>query len=141
MDNHVDRPLVGVAAIVIRGDKVLMGKRIGAHGAGSYHFPGGHLEYGESWEDCVIRETREEAGIEIKNIKFAAVTNDIFEQERKHYITIFMTAELASGEPRIMEPEKCEGWDWYGWNELPRPLFLAVESLVKQGYDPFGDKE
>ena len=83
-----NRPKVGLGVIIKKDGKVLMGKRKNSHGEGTWNFPGGHLEYEESWEECARRETREEAGIEIKNIIFATATNDIFENEQKHYITI-----------------------------------------------------
>lgn len=123
--------------IIKKDGKVLMGKRKNSHGEGTWNFPGGHLEYEESWEECARRETREEAGIEIKNIIFATATNDIFENEQKHYITIYMVAEYESGEVQLLEPEKCDEWKWFSWNELPRPLFLPTENLLKMGFNPF----
>lgn len=47
-----------------------------------------------------------------------------------------MKAEFLSGEPRVCEPEKCSGWDWFSWERLPSPLFAPVTSLVAQGYHP-----
>jgi len=44
---------------------------------GEWSFPGGHLEYMESFEDCAKRETREECGIEITNIRFQFLSNVI----------------------------------------------------------------
>ena len=130
-------PKVGIGVIVVKHDEILLGKRKNSHGEGSWSFAGGHLEFGESWEDCARRETIEETGIIIKNIRFAYATNDIFDKENKHYITIFMIADYDSGEVKIMEPEKCEKWGWFKWNELPKPLFLPIVNLLKQNYDPF----
>ena len=79
-----DRPKVGIAAIVVRGNKILLGKRKGSHGDGTYSFPGGHLEFGESLEECARRETKEETGLDVANIRFSALTNDVFEKEGKH---------------------------------------------------------
>ena len=132
-----ERPKVGIGVIIMRDNKVLVGKRIGAHGENTYAFPGGHLEFGESWEECAKRETIEEAGIEINNIRFFTTTNDIFEKEGKHYNTIFVLADYVSGEPEIKEPHKCLGWDWYDWNNLPTPLFKTIENLLEQGLNPF----
>lgn len=134
MENH---PKVGVGVLIIKDNKVLLGKRKNSHGDGAWCFPGGHLEFNESWEDCVIRETMEETNITIKNVKFAAATNDIFPLENKHYATIFMRADYDSGEVQIMEPEKCERWDWFEWDKLPQPLFVPQQNLLKQGYNPF----
>lgn len=132
-----NRPKVGVAAIVIRDGRVLMHRRKNAHGDGTWSFPGGHLEFGESWEDCARRETLEEAGIQIKNIRFGTATNDIFEKEGKHYITLYMLADLESGEPKVMEPDRCERWEWVEWDRMPRPRFLPIENLLKTDFRPF----
>lgn len=132
----MDRPKVGVGVIVQKDGKFLLGKRMGAHGEGSWCFPGGHLEGNERVEDCAIRETEEETGIKIKNIRKATYTNDIFSEESKHYVTLFVLADYDSGEVRICEPEKCEKWEWFDWNNLPSPLFVPVENLVKEGFRP-----
>ncbi len=115
-----NRPKVGVGVIVLKDGKVLMGKRKNAHGEGGWCYPGGHLEYGESWEQCARREVMEEAEIKIKNVRFGTATKDIFDLEQKHYITICMVADYASGEVAIMEPDKCEKWDWFVWPKLPK---------------------
>lgn len=63
--------------------------------------PGGHLEYGESFAETAARESLEETGLEIGNIKFLTATNDVF-GEGKHYVTIFVTAEIT-GENKIAQ--------------------------------------
>lgn len=111
MENQ--RPRVGVGVIIKKDGKVLLGKRKGAHGAGSWAFPGGHLEFGETLESCAQREVSEETGIEIKDIRSATFTNDVFEEDNKHYLTAYVTAEYSAGEVKTMEPEKCDGWEWF----------------------------
>jgi 8-oxo-dGTP diphosphatase len=132
-----ERPKVGIGVIVVKANKVLMGKRLNAHGEGTWCFPGGHLEFNEELEDAAKREVKEETNIDIKNVKFAAITNDIFKREGKHYITVFMKAEYDSGEIRINEPNKIVEFEWFEWNNLPSPLFLPNINLLKQGYNPF----
>ncbi len=83
-----NRPKVGLGVCIRKDGKVLLGKRKNTHGEGDWCFPGGHLEFNETWEDCAIRETKEETGIKIKNIRLATATNDIFKKEGKHYITM-----------------------------------------------------
>ncbi len=70
-------------------------------------------------------------------IEHLAFTNDIFIQENKHYATLFVTAQYLSGQARIMESDKCEGWDWFVWNEFPESLFLSLKNLLNQGVSPF----
>jgi len=125
------RPLIGIGVIIMRQGKILLGKRRNAHGEGSWCCPGGHLEYGESFEACACREVREETGLEIENIRPGTFTNDLFADEGKHYVTLFMLADAPRGEPRVCEPEKCETWAWFSTNALPRPLFLPLENLLK----------
>ncbi len=127
------RPSVGVGVLIVKDNKVLLGKRKNAHGEGTWCPPGGHLEFGESFEDCARRETLEEAGINIKNIRLITATNDIFSKE-KHYITLCFLADYDKGEVTIKEPEKCERWEWFAWDALPTPLFLPIENLIKEGF-------
>ena len=131
-----DRPRIGIGVIVCRDGKVLVGKRKSSHGAGSWAFPGGHLEFGESIFDCAIREVKEETGLTVTNLVNGPYTNDIFLKEAKHYVTIFVLADCEEGEARILEPEKCEEWGWFPWNALPLPRFLSLQNLLEQGYRP-----
>ena len=125
-----ERPKVGIGVMVLKDGKVLLGKRKNAHGAGEYSFPGGHLEYKESFEDCARRETREEAGIEIENVRFLRLMN-LKDYAPKHYVDIGMVADWKSGEPRIMEPDKFEDWNWYDLDNLPSPLFATEPSYFE----------
>jgi len=95
------------------------------------------LKFNESFEDCAKREVLEESGIGINNVRFAGLTNDLYKDEGKHYITIYMVSDWDSGEAEIMEPEKCTERGWVDWNKLPKPLFLSTQNLVNQGYNPF----
>lgn len=132
-----DRPKIGIGVIIIKDNKVLFGKRKNSHGDGTWSLPGGHLEFGESWKDCALREVEEEVGITINNLHFVTATNDIFQPEEKHYVTLFIKADYVSGEVTLKEPEKCEQWDWFSWDNLPQPLFLPIENLLRQKFNPF----
>lgn len=136
MNQQIKMPKVGVGVILLQQNKVLLGQRIGAHGANTWSFPGGHLEFNESWSDCAIRETKEETGLDIEQVHFAAVTNDLFPLEDRHYVTIFMVSQHIQGTPVVMEPHKCLRWNWFPWHDLPAPLFIPVQNLIAQGYIP-----
>jgi 8-oxo-dGTP diphosphatase len=132
------RPHIGVGVLVWKDDRLLLGKRISAHSENSWQFPGGHLEFGETVEDCARREVAEEAGITICNVVPGGFTNDVFIDAEKHYVTLFVSAEYESGTPTVMEPEKCEQWQWFKWNELPAPLFMPIRNFLKQNPDLSG---
>src|SRR5215212_6474955 len=131
------RPAVGVAAIVLCGDRVLMGLRCGSHGAGSWQFPGGHLEFGESVLECARREVAEETGVAIVRPRPGPFTNDVFAAEGRHYLTAFVLADYAGGIAQVREPDKALRWGWFGWGEFPAPLFLPVVNLLDTGFNPF----
>jgi len=122
---------VGVGVMLLKEGKVLLGKRKGSHGAGEYAFPGGHLEYMESFEQCAMREVREECGLEIYDLKFLYVAN-LTKYAPKHYVHIGFVANWQQGEPQVLEPDKTESWGWYELDELPLPIFetcsLSIDS-------------
>ena len=128
--------------MIIKNGKVLLGKRKGSHGLGEYAWPGGHMEYMESFEQCAKREVKEETDMEIQNIRFLRLMN-LKEYAPKHYVDIGLCADWKSGNPKIMEPEKTEGWDWYNMNNLPNPLFATLPSYFeayKTGKNYFDSK-
>ncbi|MGV2432611.1 MAG UNVERIFIED_CONTAM: NUDIX hydrolase [Rickettsiaceae bacterium] len=127
------RPKVGIGVLIFNDNgQMLLGKRITEVGINTYSPPGGHLEYGESFEECAIRETQEEAGITIENPTFVAITNDIHESENKHYISIFMQARYQGAQKiQNMEPHKTLEWNWYSLEQLPDNLFLPLEQLLE----------
>jgi 8-oxo-dGTP diphosphatase len=130
---------VGVGVIVTRGDRVLLMRRRGSHGSGTWSPPGGHLDPGETLEACAARETREETGIEVRDIRFRAITNDVFEGEGRHYVTIWMETNNAAGDPVVNAPEEMSDVGWFRWGELPTPLFLPLRNLLAgHGYPAGG---
>jgi 8-oxo-dGTP diphosphatase len=132
-----ENPRVGVGVIVTRSDRVLLIRRVGVHGRGTWSTPGGHLEYGESPEACAIRETKEETGVDITNVRAIGYTNDVFEESGRHYITLWMAGEHRSGEATIAAPYEVAEVGWYAWGALPEPLFLPLWNLIRgKSYPP-----
>lgn len=136
MSMQEDRPKVGLGVVIVREGKVLIGRRIGAHGANTWTIPGGHVEFGESWEACARRETKEEVGLDLENVLFLGVTDDYDIGEGKHYVTIFVKAESRQGEPRVCEPDKYVDLQWCPWERIPSPRFRPIEKLMRQGVHP-----
>ncbi|QBD80448.1 NUDIX domain-containing protein [Ktedonosporobacter rubrisoli] len=131
MPEHQDRPLVGVSVLINKGDRFLMIKRNQkVHGAGTWTVPGGHLEFGESFAERAEREAKEETGVEITNVKFRVITNDVFQAEHKHYVTVWMEAQYVSGEPHVDAPYEETEVGWFTWDSLPEPLFLPFQHLL-----------
>lgn len=125
-------PDIGIGVIIRKDGDILFGKRRNAHGNGAWGFPGGHLEHGESFEDCARREVQEETGLQIEHLAIEAVTNDVFDGGQ-HYVTVFVSADHAGGTVERREPEKCAEWRWAGPDTCPEPLFLPIRNLLEQG--------
>lgn len=105
-------------------------EKINTHGEGSWGPLGGHLEFCESFEECAIREVYEETGLIIKDPQFLAITNDVFENEEKHYLSVFMKAPFPEKQSiQNKEPHKVQEWRWFPWDHLPDPLFLPLKHL------------
>jgi 8-oxo-dGTP diphosphatase len=119
---------VGIGVLIMKDGKALFGKRKGSHGAGSWSLPGGKLHFGESFEDCAVREAKEETGLDIVPGKIVSVSNDI--AYGMHWVTIGMSAEIKSGKVELKEPDKCEEWAWFALDRLPKPLFVPTERVV-----------
>jgi len=124
-----ERPKIGIGIIVVRDGKILLGERLASHGAGTHGLPGGHLEFGETFEETAVREVTEETGLKNITIKgLVSVGNDIGYD--KHYVALGILAESTEGEPVVTEPEKCSGWQWYDPHHLPENIFLPSKKVI-----------
>ena len=131
-----EKPQVGTAILITKDNKILLMKRKGSHSPGTWSTPGGHLDFGETPEDCAAREAKEEVGVDVVDIRFRSVTNDLFEASGRHYITVWMEGKPL-GEPFIASKREVEEIGWFPWDALPQPLFLPLENLVnKNSYPP-----
>jgi 8-oxo-dGTP diphosphatase len=133
-----EHPRLGVGIVVTRGREVLLVHREGVHGSGTWSTPGGHLEFGEDLAECALREVREETGIDIRNPTFVGITNDVFESESKHYVTVWMEAEYVSGEATALAAYELTDVEWFPWDRLPSPLFFPLANLLAGRCHPRG---
>ena len=96
-------PLVGVGAIIFRGDTVLLVKRNKEPSKGLWSIPGGLVELGESVKDAMRREVREECGIDVQPKELFevvdAVSRDPMGRVRFHYVIVDFLADWRGGEP------------------------------------------
>lgn len=127
---------VGVSAVVVREGCVLLGQRRGAHGAGTWAFPGGKLAPGENPADAARRELLEETGLRATKVKPLVWTSDVLREDGLHFITLHHYASADDGEPRVREPDKAAVWAWVQWEDPPRPVFAPTASLFATGWSP-----
>lgn len=131
-----ERPLVGVGVAIFNNEHVLLHKRKGTHAPGVWAFPGGHLEFGETFEECALREVQEECGgdLRIKRPKFWTAVNTVYPDEGRHYVVIFMYSTAVKGVAFNTEPDKGDDWQWFHVDNLPSPLMMGIEELKQRGF-------
>ncbi len=108
------RPLVGVGAVIIRRDRVLMAQRGKQPLEGWWSLPGGLLEVGESLESAVRREVREETGLDVKPAGVIQVFERIMRDSRGlpeyHYVLIDYLCRVGHGKPRAASDVRAVQW-------------------------------
>jgi 8-oxo-dGTP diphosphatase len=134
------KPGVGFGVMLLRGNKILLGKRhedpakadSALHGAGTWTMPGGKLEFKETFEDGAYRETLEETGIEIdKNLlEHISTTNNIVEDA--HFVTLGFLCRKFSGEAKVREPDEITEWQWFDLGNLPSPLYFPSRQIIEK---------
>lgn len=128
-------PRVGVAVLVAKQGRFLMGQRSGAHGAGTWAPPGGAVEFGEHWENTGHRELAEETGLAVSSLDFVGVTSDYSPEWETHWLTIWLIGNCASdASPIVTEPYKFTNLSWHYLFDLPEPLFLPVENMLRSTF-------
>lgn len=111
-------PVIGVGALVQGERGWLLGKRMGAHGEGTWSVPGGHMDHGETATETAFRETREETGLFCWFYPSPIGLSEVV-TEGLHYVTLFVPGFAPhSVEPQICEPDKFVELRWVPWTEL-----------------------
>lgn len=133
---------IGVGILVVQDGNLLLGKRLGTLGYGTWAPPGGHLEPGETPNETAARELAEETGIVIPAYAFAPTVfvQDNGRETQNTYLTLFVVAQTRQATPVIKEPKKCAEWRWCSFNQLPTPFFSpfeALHTLITQRAGPF----
>lgn len=134
MENPGVRVGVGVFVLRASDQTFLYGMRQGSHGANTWALPGGSLELGEKVVDCAAREVLEETGLVVEVLYKMNYTEDYFEAEGKHFVTLYVAAVLKDSTqvPQILEPSKCSKWEWFPCDKPPYPLFAPLERHFAQ---------
>jgi 8-oxo-dGTP diphosphatase len=125
----MSQPRVGVGVMIVHDGRVLMARRAGGQRAGWYGWIGGRLEFGETLHDCARREAREEAGVEIANLRLLCLSSILLDDQ--HWVDVEFLAEIASGEPHATAPHEIGGWTWYPIDQLPSPIFEPARKALE----------
>ena len=120
-----------VYLVLTRKNEILLSRRFntGFHD-GEYSFPAGHLDGNETLVKAMIREAKEETGIELKpeDLKLVHVMHR--KEPNEERVDFFFVVERWSGEPKIMEPHKCDDLRWFNVNNLPDKIILYIKQVI-----------
>ena len=120
---------VAVYLILIKENKILLVRRFNTGWQdGNYSLPSGHLDPNETIIDAMVRETKEEIGIDINpaDLKLVHTMHRI-----SIYIDFYFTASVWSGEVKNTEPDKCDDVQWFPIDDLPVNIVATVKSAIK----------
>ncbi|MCL6639488.1 MAG: NUDIX hydrolase [Firmicutes bacterium] len=127
-----ENPVAGVAAVVFDEDgRVLLGRRNGSY-RGLWCIPCGYVEYDEDVYDAVVREFKEETGLDIKVTGILSVQSN-FHNPQAHTVGIWFSAEIAGGEARAQEDlDEVAFFDLEALPELAFPTDAVVLENIRQ---------
>ncbi|MEM2768037.1 MAG: NUDIX hydrolase [Candidatus Bathyarchaeia archaeon] len=111
---YPNQPVVGVGAIIICNGKILLEKRRSDPGRGKWSVPGGIVELGESPENAVIREVKEETGLDVENPELIDVVNNVILDEKGviqyHFVIVDYFVKLRGGELKAADDAEELRW-------------------------------
>lgn len=126
------RPKIGIAVYIVNDkNQVLMLHEHRLDSGWTWAPPGGHLEFGEEFLDCVKREAKEESNLDVSDAELWAINNNFNAEQQTHFVNVDFLAKNYKGEAKIMEPEKCDNIGWFDLNSLPQPLLFAPKNFFK----------
>ena len=128
MKQGIDYVGVGVGGMIFNAEgKVFLAQRgeKATNERGCWEFPGGKVDFGERLQATLIREFEEEFGMVIEIERLLDVHDHILEDEGQHWVSPTYIGRHLSGEPCIMEPEKCSAIGWFNLDNLPSPLSMV----------------
>lgn len=134
-------PTTRVSVIVVTGDRRIL---LVKHRKGSRQYwvlPGGRLEYGETFQECAVRELKEETGLDIKVGRMIYMSEAIAPDRSRHIVNIYLTAEVAGGTLQLGSEPVLAGVDYVPLEELEDstlypPVGKKILEDVQTGFPP-----
>ena len=126
-----DFPGVGTGLAILLDGKLLLYRRTRPPEAGHWNIVGGKVDHMEHSMQAARREAEEESGLKIGRLDFLTISEQIFDEDRHHWISIIYRTEDITGEASVMEPEKLPEYGWFALDELPEPLSKFAADAVK----------
>jgi mutator protein MutT len=133
---NIEKTIQIAAAAIIEDDagRVLLMKRgkCARNQIGRWEFPGGRVKFGETLENAVRREVKEELGVQVSVRRILALFEDILLNEGQHWISPAYICSISSGIPSIMEKDKAELIGWFETDTLPGELTEVATKTLEE---------
>lgn len=120
---------VGVIVLLLKENKLLLGKRKNGYGSGKYGIPGGRVDPGEKLESALKRELLEETGVMTVKLRLLGPIRE--DQGGFVFVHFAYVCTDFEGEIQVLEPNKCEGWEWFPLDNLPKNILRGHRSAIK----------
>lgn len=130
------KPYLTADGVLIEAGKVLLVRRGREPEQGMLALPGGILEYGEKLEECVVREVREETGIETRIKRMVGVLSDPDRDPRGHFVTVVYELERTGGE--LIAGDDAADAGFFPVQDLP-PLAFDHARIIKRALKGDGE--
>lgn len=128
----IDFPGVGTGLAILRDGKLLLYRRTRPPEAGHWNIVGGKVDHMEHSAEACRREAEEETGLTIGSVEFLTLSEQVFDADRHHWVSIIYRTEDIGGEARVTEPEKLPEFGWFSLDHLPVPLSRFAADAIRQ---------
>ena len=134
-------PTTRVSVIVTTDDKQIL---LVKHRKGPRQYwvlPGGRLEYGETFQECAVRELQEETGLDVAVDKLVFVSEAIAPDRSRHIVNVYLTAHVTGGVMKVGNEPVLAGVDYVPLTELERcTLYPPVgQQILDNLHNNFGE--
>ncbi len=120
---------------LIKGNKILLLRRYNTgYEDGNYSMIAGHVDPGETFTQCIIREAEEEAGILLKPKDLEVVHvmhRNSGTSENNERVDVFFIAEKWDGEITNKEPHKCDDLSWFDLDNIPENIIPYIKQVIE----------
>ena len=127
----IDFPGVGTGLAILRDGKLLLYRRTRPPEAGHWNIVGGKVDHMEHSADACRREAQEETGLRIGDVNLLTLSEQVFDADRHHWVSVIYRTEDIFGEARVTEPEKLPEFGWFPLDDLPAPLSRFAADAVR----------
>jgi len=141
IDQQENKPRVGVAAVIVHDNKVLLGRRLNPPMPGSWQLPGGWIRYAESPIETINRKVSGFAGMLCSKADFVTYTDNQFAQGQHSLTLYFQLLCLNPQQLELSANKDCSDWFWADWYDLPVPQFYPLQLFRQSGFVPFIGKK